>query len=54
MELSDLEDILERYGLSVLLLQNDIEELTVLELLIEHGLFDPEDYIFVEDEANDY
>lgn len=52
MELSDLEDILERYGLSTLLLQNDIEELTVLELLIERGLFDPEDYYF-EDEEDD-
>jgi hypothetical protein len=48
-----LEKLLEDYGLETLLIQNDIEELTVLEIHIERGLFDPEEYKFEDVEEDD-
>jgi hypothetical protein len=52
---SILEHMLEVYGLERILEQNDIEELTVLELLVVRGLIDVEDYIYtdVKDEEDD-
>lgn len=41
-----LEHLIEDYGLETLLEQNDIEPRTVLELLINKGLIDLEDYTF--------
>jgi hypothetical protein len=41
-----LEHLLEDYGLETLLEQNDIEQRTVLEILIDKGLIDLEDYTF--------
>ena len=41
-----LELIREQHGLLSLLKQNDIEELTVLEFLVEEGYLDIEDYFY--------
>lgn len=43
-----IEQLVEDYGLETLLLQNDIEQAYVLELLIEKGLIDLDDYIFLD------
>lgn len=43
-----LEQLVEDYGLETILLQNDIEQAYVLDLLIEKGLIDLEDYIFTD------
>lgn len=51
--MSILEHMLEVYGLERLLEQNDIEELTVLELLVSRGLIDVEDYIYTDVEDQD-
>ena len=51
-----IEQLVEDYGLETLLLQNDIEQAHVLELLIEKGLIDLDDYIFldVDNTAGDF
>lgn len=41
-----LEHLIEDYGLETILEQNDIEHRTVLEILINKGLIDLEDYTF--------
>lgn len=51
--MNTLEALLGIYGLSTLLEQNDIEEVTVLELLISKGLFNPDDYIYDDVEVSD-
>lgn len=38
--------LLDSLGLKEILKQNDIEELTVMELLDDEGLLDMEDYFF--------
>lgn len=48
-----LEHLIEDYGLLTLLEQNDIEERTVLEMLIHKGLIDIEDYTFEDIEIDD-
>ena len=48
-----LETLLEDFSLETLLLQNDIEELTVLEILIDRGLFNPYDYLYLDTEEAD-
>lgn len=48
-----LEQLLEDYGLVALLEQNDIEELVVLEILIDKGLFNPYDYMYLDTEEED-
>lgn len=47
-----LEHLLEDYGLEMLLEQNDIEQRTVLELLINKGLIDLEEYTFEDMETD--
>ena len=47
-----LTRLLEDYGLEYLLLSQDIEELTVLEVLTNLGYFNPHEYIY-EDEPYD-
>lgn len=44
-----LEIMLEHYGLQHILEQNDVEDYKVLQLLLDEGLVDLEDY-FYEDE----
>lgn len=46
LKMDIVEHLIKDYGLEQLLLQNDIEEETVLELLIEKGLIDLDDYLF--------
>lgn len=48
-----LNRLLEDYGLTYLLESQDIEELTVLEVLINLGYFDPSVYTFDEEEYDD-
>lgn len=47
-----LTRLLEDYGLEHLLLSQDIEELTVLEVLTNLGYFNPYEYVY-QDEAYD-
>ena len=49
-----IEQLVEDYSLETLLLQNDIEQAYVVELLIEKGLIDLDDYIFVDDPKGDF
>jgi len=41
-----IEKLVEDYGLSNILVQNDVSEQTVLKLLVAEGLVNLEDYIF--------
>ena len=41
-----IELLLSTYPLGLLLLQNDIEEHTVLKLLVREGLFDFDEYFY--------
>lgn len=47
---SQLYILLDLLGLPKILEQNDIEEIDVLEILIQRGLIDPQEYLF-EDET---
>ena len=51
--MNTLEAMIEEYGLQRILEQNDIEEIDVLEILIQKGLVDPEDYIYHDVEIED-
>ena len=51
--MNTLEAMIEVYGLQTILEQNDIEEVTVLEMLVQRGLVDPEDYIYTDMEIDD-
>ena len=48
-----LEIILEKYGLTDVLTDNDIEELTVLRLLVAEGLIDLDNYDIAEEELDE-
>lgn len=48
-----LETILEKYGLTDILVDNDIEDLTVLRLLIAEGLIDLDEYDIAEEELEE-
>lgn len=48
-----LNQLLEDYGLDYLLESQDIEELTVLELLTEQGLFNPYEYVYEDGDYDD-
>jgi hypothetical protein len=41
-----IQTVLDSYGLKLLLLQNDIEETTVVELLVRKGILDIDDYFY--------
>lgn len=43
----------ETLGLERILEQNDIEQEYVMELLIEHGLIDPDEYFFEDVDVDD-
>jgi hypothetical protein len=49
--------MLDRYGLTEIMIQNDIEEAVVLRYLVEEGMVELEDYFFEDvdelDEADD-
>lgn len=44
--MSILEQMLEDFGLLTVMEQNDLEEIDVLEILVERGLINLDDYIF--------
>jgi hypothetical protein len=45
-----LEQLLEDYGLDLLISQNEVSELEVLELLVRYGLIDLDMYFFKDNE----
>jgi len=45
--MTEMAELLARhYGLELLLLQNDLTEQVVIQMLIDNGLVDTEDYLF--------
>lgn len=46
MDEQKLTLLIDAYGLEILMLQNDIEEATVLRWLIEEDMIDMNDYFF--------
>jgi hypothetical protein len=52
-EVEQLEQLIEDYGLAILLEHNDLEEIDVLEILVNKGLIDLEDYFYTDMENLD-
>jgi hypothetical protein len=48
-----LNRLLEDYGLAYLLESQDIEELTVLEVLTNLGYFDPQEFVYEDGDCDD-
>lgn len=48
-----LQQLIDSFGLEELMLQNDLEEIDILEMLVDSGKIDVEDYFYTDIEEVD-